>query len=97
MNKMSFKQYLENTQSNSLTEEIISGGLLKMFKHLQYWFDRGPENTADRIAKLEQALVNAGGARKFAIIVRKIPSIRSFMLRHKDELEGKLAKAANLL
>ena len=94
---MSFKQYLEHTQSQSLTEEIVSGGLLKMFKHLEYWFDKNPESTAEKIAKLEKALVNAGGARKFAIAVRRIPSVRSFMLRHIDELEGKLAKAANLI
>ena len=93
--KMTFKQYLD--QSQSLSEEIIQGGVSKMFKHLSYWFDRGPENAAKRIAKLEQEIINAGGVAKFAMIVRRIPSVRHFLLAHKDELDGDLAELVKLL
>ena len=96
--KMTFKQYLENTKSQSLIrEEVIHGGLLKMFKQLQYWFDRSPEDTEQRIARLKKDMINAGGPAKFAMLVRRIPSVRSFILRHKDELEGGLAEVANLI
>jgi hypothetical protein len=95
--KMTFKQYLENTKSQSLVEEVIHGGLLKMFKHLSYWFERGPKGTSERIAHLEKAIENAGGVNKFAMVVRRIPSVKSFILRHKEELTGDLAEVANLI
>ncbi len=92
---ITFKQYLE--QSYNLTEEIIQGGLLKMFKRLEYWFDRGPENTAERIAKLEEELINAGGASKFAMVVRRIPAVRHFLLAHEEDLkDSKLHEVCNL-
>ena len=94
--KITFKQYLD--QSYNLTEEIIQGGLLKMFKRLEYWFDRGPENTAERINHLETELVNAGGASKFAMVVRRIPAVRHFLLAHEEELkDSELHKVINLL
>ena len=91
-----FKQYLD--QSYNLTEEIITGGLLKMFKRLEYWIDRGPKNTADRIDHLEQELINAGGASKFAMVIRRVPAVRHFLLAHEEELkDSPLHDVVNLL
>lgn len=92
-----FKQYLDHTKNEPLREDLVSGGLRNMFKHLEYWFVRSPEKVSQRIAQLEEELINAGGARKFAIIVRRIPSVRNFIKKHANELEGKLAKVAKLI
>ena len=95
---ITFKQYLEQqTKSQSLSEEVIHGGLLKMFNRLQFWFDKGPKDTAERIRQLEKELVYAGGANKFAMVVRRIPSVKNFLLRHKDELEGELSQVVEMI
>lgn len=77
---------------------MIYGGLLKLFKKLEYWFDfGGPKSFEERIDRLEQDVINAGGPRKFAMVVRRIPSVKHFLHKHKDELQGKLAKTEKLV
>jgi hypothetical protein len=94
---MRFKEYLEYTESKTpIKEEVVYGGLMKIFKRLEFWFDT-PKSVPERIARLEQELVNAGGPNKFAMVVRRIPSIKHFLMKHKDELVGDLAKTASLI
>lgn len=95
---MRFKEYLirENTEK-TLNEELIQSGLLKMFKRLEYWFDFGPRTFEERIQHLEKSVVNAGGPAKFAMVVRRLPSIKHFLLKHKDELSGDLARVAKII
>lgn len=95
---MRFKEYLiEEHTKKSLQEELIQGGITKVIKKLQYWFDFGGENVEKRIRRLEQELINAGGPQKFAMIVRRVPSVKHFLLKHTAELTGDLAYTAHLL
>ena len=96
---MRFKEYLirEDTK-RPLNEEIISGGLLKVFKRLEYWFDFGGERTVEeRIHRLEEDVINAGGPGKFAMVVRRIPSVKHFLHKHAADLVGDLAKTERLV
>ena len=95
---MRFKEYLAAEYTKQPLEvEIIYGGPRKVFKNLEYWFDFGPQAFEERVKKLEQEIINAGGPSKFAMIVRRIPSVKHFLRRHKDEFDGDLAKLANLV
>lgn len=95
---MRFKEYLITEHSkNTLNEELVYGGTGKVFRRLQYWFDFGPRTVNERIYKLRRELVNAGGPNKFAMIVRRIPSVKHFIKKHKDELTGDLADVAKLI
>ncbi len=47
---MRFKEYLiEEHTKKSLQEELIQGGIAKVIKKIQYWFDFGDKNVAERI------------------------------------------------
>ena len=95
---MRFKEYLiKNHTKKSLQEELITGGILKMIKRLEYWFDFSEKTTDERIHHLEQELINNGGPQKFAMIVRRIPSVQHFLIKHIDELTGDLLHTAKLL
>lgn len=95
---MRFKEYLiEEYTKKSLQEELIQGGILKVIKKLQYWFDGSDKTVADRIHGLELALINAGGPQKFAMLVRRIPSVKHFLLKHIDELPEDLHYTATLI
>ena len=42
---MRFKEYLiKNHTKKSLQEELITGGILKMIRRLEYWFDFDKKN-----------------------------------------------------
>ncbi len=92
---MRFKEYLirEDTKS-PLNEELITGGLLKVFKRLEYWFDFSDRTTEERIHRLEQDVINAGGVSKFSMVVRRIPAVQHFLIKHVDELSGDLQRVA---
>ena len=95
---MRFKEYLnENYTKKSLREELIQGGVLKMIKRLEYWFDFSEKSTGERIRHLETELINAGGPQKFAMILRRVPSVSHFLIKHIDELTGDLLHTAKLL
>ena len=95
---MRFKEYLiENHTKKSLREELIQGGVLKMIKRLEYWFEVSEKTTRERIKHLETELVNAGGPQKFAILLRRVPSVSHFLAKHMDELTGDLHYTATLL
>ena len=83
---MRFKEYLIKEDTKSLNEELISGGLFKLFKHLEYWFDGGTKSVDEKIKKLQLALEGAGGPLKFGMIVRRLPSVRHFLTKHHGEL-----------
>jgi len=95
---MRFKEYLiEEHTKKSLQEELIQGGIAKVIKKIQYWFDFGDKNVAERIQGLEQELINVGGPQKFAMLVRRIPSVKHFLLKHIDELPKDLHYTATLI
>ena len=94
---MRFKEYLIKEDTKNLNEELIQGGLLKLFKQLEYWLDGNDASVEHKIEKLQQTLVNAGGPSKFAMVVRRIPSIKHFLKKHHDELTDDLSKTANLI
>jgi len=83
---MRFKEYLINERTTILNEELITGGLLKMFKHLEYWFDGGKRSYDEKIKKLQLALEGAGGPMKFAMVVRRLPAVKHFLHKHHGEL-----------
>lgn len=95
---MRFKEYLIETHTEkSLREELIQGGILKMIKRLEYWFDFSKKSTLERINHLETELINAGGPQKFAMILRRVPSVSHFLIKHIDELSGDLLHTTKLL
>ena len=93
---MKFTEYLiqEYTKKRILKEELVQGGLFKMFKQLEYWFDFSDATVKERIEHLEQHLIDAGGPLKFSMLVKRIPSIGSFLKRHIGELSGDLLRVA---
>lgn len=91
---MRFKEYLEHTKNKNLTEELVYGGATKVLKKLEYWFDFSDRTTEERIHRLEQDVINAGGVAKFEMVVRRIPSVKHFLIKHIAELTGDLAKVA---
>lgn len=95
---MRFTEYLiQNHTKKPLNEEIISGGTAKVLKRLEYWFDVSEKTVEERIHHLEQELINAGGPQKFAMVVRRIPSVKHFLLKHAKELTGDLEHTAHLI
>lgn len=96
---MRFKEYLilEYNKSDSLREEIVLGGINKVLKRLEFWFDGTADTTRQRIRKLRHELVAAGGPQKFAMIVRRLPSVKHWMIKHADELSGDLRDTINLI
>ena len=94
---MRFKEYLIQNHKKPLIEEIIQGGIAKVLKRLEYWFDISEKTVEERIHHLEQELINAGGSQKFAMIVRRVPSVKHFIAKHADELSGDLEHVAHLL
>ena len=92
---MRFKEYLirEDTQQ-PLKEELIQGGLFKLFKRLEYWFDFDKQTTEERIHHLEQSVIFAGGVAKFSMIIRRLPAVKHFLVKHRGELSGDLARVA---
>jgi cobalamin biosynthesis protein CbiD len=96
---MRFKEYLikEHIESQ-LSEELFVGGLNKMIKRLEFWFDLGgKKGTEEKIEQLETELVNAGGPNKFAMIVRRVPAVKHFLRKHIDDLSGELLQTAKLI
>lgn len=92
---MRFKEYL--IHEKTLTEELIQGGIAKMLKRIEFWFDGNQLTVDEKIHHLEQEMINAGGSQKFAMVVRRIPAIKHFILKHTKELTGDLEHVAHLL
>lgn len=93
---MKFKEYLIQEHENALREDRFEE-INNMLTRLEYWFDISDKAVEERVHHLEQEIINAGGSQKFAMIVRHIPSVKHFILKHKDELSGDLAHVAHLL
>ena len=72
---MKFIEYLiqEHTKKVTLKEELIQGGLFKLLKQLEYWFDFSDASVKERIKHLEDYLIRAGGPAKFSMLVKRIP------------------------
>ena len=92
---MRFKEYL--IHESTLSEELIQGGVAKMLKRIEYWFDGDELTVEEKIKHLEKEMINAGGSQKFAMVVRRIPSIKHFLRKHARELTGDLEHVAHLL
>ena len=93
---MKFKEYLIQEYEATLNEDRFEE-INNMLMRLEYWFDVSKKTVEERIHHLETELINAGGAQKFAMIVRHVPSVKHFILKHRDELSGDLAHVADLL
>jgi len=93
---MKFKEYLIREHEVTLYEDRFES-MNNILIRLEYWFDVSDKTVDERIHHLEQELINAGGAQKFAMVVRRVPSVKHFVLKHKDELSGDLAHVADLL
>ena len=93
---MRFKEYLITEKyTKDLNEELIQGGLFKLFKHLEYWFDGSDKSVEDKIKKLQLALEGAGGPMKFAMIVKRLPAVKHFLHKHHEELPEDLKDLAH--
>ena len=93
---MKFKKYLIREHEVTLYEDRFES-MNNILIRLEYWFDVSEKTVDERIHHLEQELINAGGAQKFAMVVRHVPAVKHFVLKHKDELSGDLAHVADLL
>ncbi len=93
---MKFKEYLIQEHEATLHEDRFED-INNMLTRLEYWFDISEKNIEERIHHLEKESINAGGPQKFAMIVRHIPSVKHFILKHQDELSDDLAHVAHLL
>ncbi len=94
---MRFKEYLIDERTKILKEEIIAGGLFKMFKHLEYWFDGSDKSMDEKIKKLQLAQEGAGGARRFSMLVKRLPAVKHFLHKHHDELPKDLEELAHIM
>lgn len=93
---MKFKEYLIREYEVSLYEDRFES-MNNILIRLEYWFDVSEKTVEERIHHLEQEIINIGGAQKFAMVVRHVPSVKHFVLKHKDELSDDLAYVAHLL
>ena len=82
---------------DELQEKFIYGGVGKMLKHLKYWFEGGEGSTEERISALNRGMEAAGGPSKFAMSIRRIPSVKHWMKKHAEELPADLSKVVTLL
>lgn len=95
---MRFKEYLINEKHiKNLSEELITGGLFKLFKHLEYWFDGSDRSVEEKIKKLQLALEGAGGTQKFAMLIKRLPAVMHFLHKHHGELPEDLEDLAHAL
>ncbi len=94
---MRFKEYLMNERTKILKEELIAGGLFKMFKHLEYWFDGSNKSYDEKIKKLQLAQESSGGARRFSGLVKRLPSVMHFLHKHHGELPEDLEELSHIM
>ena len=95
--KITFKEYLIEYAGDDLQERFIYGGVSKVLKHLKYWFDGDDKTTEERIDALHKGMEAAGGPSKFAIKIRRIPSVRHWMKKHAEELPEDLSQVIGLI
>ncbi len=92
---MQFKEYLIQEHEHTLREDRFEA-MNNILVRLEYWFD-SEKTFEERVHHLEKEIINAGGSQKFAMIVRHVPSVKHFIMKHKDELSDDLAHVAHLL